>query len=173
MIELGSGDGNQLSHARYPEYHGFDVSETAVTRCKTLFSIDASKSFSLLDTLGSETADMSMSLDVIYHLVEDEIFHRHMEQLFQTARHYLVIYASNQDGMPGFDKITHVRHRKFSDWIEKNVPGWRLTAHIPNKYPYDPATQQGSFADFYFYKRRGGKALLNRKLLKLGLKTIP
>lgn len=31
VIEFCRGDGNQLKHARYPRYLGFDVSKTAVS----------------------------------------------------------------------------------------------------------------------------------------------
>lgn len=48
VIEFGSGDGNQLGLAEYPQYLGFDVSETAVRRCRDLFKADGSKSFRLM-----------------------------------------------------------------------------------------------------------------------------
>src|SRR5262245_1129130 len=34
VVELGCGDGNQLSLAQYPSYLGLDVSSTAVQACK-------------------------------------------------------------------------------------------------------------------------------------------
>ncbi len=74
MIEYGCGDGNQLILADYPQYIGFDVSPDAVALCKKIFSADLTKAFHLMDEYNHQTADLTLSLDVIYHLVEDECF---------------------------------------------------------------------------------------------------
>src|SRR5438874_1182973 len=77
VIEFGCGDGNQLSLARYPNYIGLDVSASAIQMCKKRFVEDSSKSFFLyhpdcfVDRQGIFASDLSMSIDVIYHLVED------------------------------------------------------------------------------------------------------
>src|SRR6185369_2928806 len=71
VIEFGCGDGNQLELAQYPSYHGFDVSPVAVELCRKRFTADPSKRFGLLGDYAGETADLALSLDVIYHLVED------------------------------------------------------------------------------------------------------
>lgn len=42
-------------------------------------------------------ADLSLSLDVIYHLVEDEVFETYINTLFKSARRYVIIYSSNSD----------------------------------------------------------------------------
>lgn len=36
-----------------------------------------------------------MSLDVIYHLIEDEIYNKYMNNLFMAAEKYVFIYSSN------------------------------------------------------------------------------
>jgi len=86
VIEFGCGDGNQLSLAKYPSYLGFDVSSTAVSKCRELFKSDPSKSFRLLSEYENEIADLTLSLDVIYHLVEDEIFERYMRNLVSSVQ---------------------------------------------------------------------------------------
>jgi hypothetical protein len=96
--------------------------------------------------------DLVISLDVIYHLVEDEVFGAYMRSLFASAGRFVVIYSSNKIEP---SEVPHVRHRPFTDWIEANEPEWRQTEHLPNKYPYDPARPaETSFADFYFFERR-------------------
>jgi len=40
VIEYGVGDGNQLSLAKYPNYIGFDVSQTAINLCNECFGGD-------------------------------------------------------------------------------------------------------------------------------------
>lgn len=152
VIEFGCGDGNQLSLATYPEYIGFDVSQTILDECTKRFSEDGSKVFKLMKDYDGETADLSISLDVIYHLIEDEIFESYMQDLFKASNHYVIVYASDFEGNEGVDGV-HVRHRKFTKWIHENLPEWRLIKHVPNKYPYAGDYRTGSFADFYIYKK--------------------
>jgi hypothetical protein len=144
VIEFGSGDGSQLALASYPSYIGFDVSETAVAACRRKFP---QHSFRLMRELASERADLTLSLDVIYHLVEDAIFESYMRTLFGASNRFVVIYSSNHEGRDA----PHIRHRKFTDWISRNARDWALLEHIPNKHPYQPGVRGGSFADFYIY----------------------
>jgi len=150
VIEFGCGDGNQLSLAKYPKYLGFDVSQTAVTICKDKFSNDKTKEFRLVSDYCREKAELVLSLDVIYHLIENNVFEKYMETLFFASKKYVIIYASNKTGSQW---AHHVKHRKFTDWIESNKKDWNLLQFIPNKYPAadngeDPTT---SFADFYVF----------------------
>ena len=151
VIEFGCGDGKQLEIANYQKYLGLDVSETVISSCRQ-FAADASKAFELLQDYKGEKADLSLSLDVIYHLVEDEIFEKHMRDLFAAANRHVIIYSSNTDDNRGYEG-THVRHRKFTKWVEDNLHDWRLAEHIPNKYPYKGDYTTGSFADFFIYAR--------------------
>ena len=152
VIEYGCGDGNQLSLAQYPNYIGFDVSPHALSGCMKRFSADATKTFKPMDTYADETAELTLSLDVLFHLVEDGIFADYMERLFTSSEKFVVIYSSdtdvNPDGTP-----EHVRHRKFSRWIEDNKAEWKLVRRIPTKYPLNADTKSGSFADFYIYSK--------------------
>ena len=152
VIEFGFGDGHQLTLAEYPAYVGFDVSETAVRHCREKFAGTKEFEFLKLEDFDAQRADLSLSLDVVYHLVEDAVFSRYMEDLFRSAKQLVLIYASNFED-PKLDTI-HVRHRKFSDWIDENRPEWALIRHIPNRYTFDPEDPTTSFADFYLYERR-------------------
>jgi SAM-dependent methyltransferase len=152
VIEFGCGDGNQLRLARYPAYLGFDVSPTAISRCRNLFRADPAKAFRLMSEYAGDRADLVLSLDVIYHLVEDSIYQRYMSQLFEASARYVIIYASDTDENRGLEG-THVRHRKFTAWIESNAPSWRLKEHLPNRYPYRGDYRQGSFAEFFIYEK--------------------
>ena len=152
VIEFGCGDGNQLALAKYPTYFGLDVSEVAVGRCRKLFAADTSKRFGLMAEYAGEKADLALSLDVIFHLVEDDVFESHMKTLFESANRYVIIYASDCEDTRGLEGF-HVRHRKFSVWIQQNLPQWKLIEHIPNKHPYRGDYKQGSFADFFMYTR--------------------
>lgn len=151
-IEFGCGDGSQLKAIRYSSYIGYDVSQTSIRMCKELFCSDNSKEFHLASEHHGEKSDLALSLDVIYHLVEDEVFEQYMTTLFGTARKLVVIYSSNNNNSNTESK--HVRHRKFTDWVEQNIPEWSLIKIIPNKYPYQGDGTKGSFADFFIYTQR-------------------
>jgi hypothetical protein len=150
VTEFGCGDGHQLSLAEYPSYTGLEVSRTAIALCKRRFAGDPSKSFFLydgscfVDRAGVFSADMAMSLDVIYHLIEDAVFERYMTHLFNAGRRYVVAYSTDD---PIGGTAPEVRHRKFSAWVDKNCPQWRLAqvTHGPNAGP--------GRADFFVYER--------------------
>lgn len=152
VIEFGCGDGNQLTLARYPRYTGVDISPQAILLCRKLFEGDHSKTFLLSEQYVQEKAELSLSLDVIYHLVEDEVFHAYMTTLFSASTHLVGIYSSNTDVQRKFQG-SHVRNRRFTDWIAAHAKEWQLLQHVPNRYPYDEKDDSGSFADFFLFHR--------------------
>jgi len=159
VIEYGCGDGNQLSIAQYPSYIGLDVSKTAIQICKDRFKDDPTKSFFLYDPdvsgdqAGELVADLALSLDVIYHLVEDTVYDLYMTHLFNAARRFVVVYSSNQDSGK---TAAHVRHRCFCDWVSERATGWTLRQKIDNKFPFDPKQPEGTYlADFYVFEKAG------------------
>ncbi len=152
VIEYGCGDGNQLQLAIYPRYLGFDISPAAVARCRELFATDPTKTFRLMDEYAGETAELTLSLDVIFHLVEDAVYDRYMRQLFASATRYVLVYSSNTDAQAAAQS-PHVRHHRFTDWVASHAPAWTLLRHIPNQYPDTGAPTSGSFADFYIFAK--------------------
>jgi SAM-dependent methyltransferase len=152
VIEFGCGDGNQLKLAAYPRYLGLDVSETIVAKCRKVFAGDESKRFALMAEYQGEKMSLALSLDVIYHLVEDAVFEEYMRLLFESSNRYAIIYSSNNEYEQRLD-WPHVRHRKFSEWIECNAAGWKLIQHIPNRFPFKGDYTKGSVADFFMYER--------------------
>ena len=91
----------------------------------------------------SNKYDLSLSLDVIYHLVEDEIYEKYMKDLFSSTNKFVIIYSTNWND----DKYngSHVYHRKFTEYIDINFLNAKLIHHEPNKYP------SLSTAEFYIY----------------------
>jgi hypothetical protein len=165
VIEFGCGDGNQLALAEYPAYTGLDVAKTAIARCAEHFGHDRTKRFllydprAIADTLSSLHAELALSLDVIYHLVEDETYEQYLLHLFSAAERFVIIYSSDTDENLSL-QAPHVRHRKFSTWLEKNVPGWTMVEKIPNRFPCQGDDPGGSVADFFIYQRRESKQTL-------------
>jgi len=149
VIEFGCGDGNQLSLANYPQYTGVDITREAVLHCRGIFAKDTTKRFLHASEYSGEQADLALSLDVIFHLVEDDVFAQYMQQLFAASTKYVVVYSSNADTL--FAEYPHVRHREFTRWIEIHRPNWLLTQTIPNRYPVGLRNRETSFAHFFCY----------------------
>lgn len=152
VIEFGCGDGHQLRLANYPRYLGVDVSRRAIASCRRSFGDDRTKRFRPLRHYRGERADLAISLDVIYHLVEDVVFERYLRTLFGAARHYVIIYSSNTNDNRGYEG-THIRHRRFTDRVAAQLPEWRLIRHVANRYPFRGNPRTGSFADFFIFER--------------------
>lgn len=157
LVEFGCGDGNQLTLSNYPNYIGLDVAQSAIDRCRKLFANDFSKRFMVLTENESHDeqfkSELAMSLDVIYHLVEDDVYEGYMKRLFAAGDNFVIIYSSNFDSPTTF----HVRHRKFSDWVGSNCSNFKLIQTVKNKYPYQGDNQTGSLADFYVYQKIASK----------------
>jgi hypothetical protein len=159
VIEHGCGDGNQLSLADYPVYFGVDISPAAVSLCQTRFHKDQSKRFGTRRP-NSEKFDLSLSLDVIYHLIENRVFELYMSELFAVSARWVIIYASDleQDEFlqehPGYSPI-HVRHRCISDWVANHYYDWELVERSTNPYAFDISDPDNtSFSDFLVYRRQ-------------------
>jgi hypothetical protein len=135
-------------------YIGVDISEQAIGACRAKFANDRSKTFLVADEYNGQTGELALSLDVIYHLVEDDVFDEYMTRLFDAAQRYVIIYSSDVDQIEG-DHDAHIKHRRFSDWIARRRPTWTRIAHIPNPHPYSGDPLTGTFADFYIFGQRG------------------
>jgi hypothetical protein len=158
VIEFGCGDGNQLTIAKYPSYIGLDIAPTAVNMCHRQFKDDKTKSFYIYNTLAFYDnahvfrCDLSMSLDVLYHLVEKNIFETYLIHLFNSADKYVIIYASdyNQSEEPIHQ---HENRRTFTDFVSKNLKNWKLKERVKNKYPVESFGSKGSHSDFFIYEK--------------------
>ena len=153
VFELGCGDGNQLTKFQFESYIGFDISDTVIQKCREKFKTDSSKKFMHMDAISNDKADMVMSLDVIYHLIEDEVYYDYLSDLFDLSNRYVIIYAFDSDEPQKYSP--HVKPRKFTSWIKSNKSKeFKLIKHIPNRYPYDENDENTtSISDFYIYER--------------------
>lgn len=152
VVEFGCGDGNQLSLLKCKYYTGFDVSQTVIFNCRHKFKEDPTKSF-YFTPYKNEKYDLALSLDVIYHLIEDDIFEEYMRKLFQASQKYVIIYSSNGD--VDIPLAKHLLDRKFTDWIDNNIKDFKLIGKIDNPYKYKEGRDatNTSISDFYFYEK--------------------
>jgi len=148
VIEFGCGDGNQLSYFDFPSYIGLDVSQAGLSKCIIRFEKDKTKRFFLynpshfIDNKQIFKADMALSLDVIYHLIEDHIYIKYMNDLFNSATKYVIIYSSDFEQ----PKRLHVRHRNFTKYVADNFPEWELTKKLKNIH-------EGALVHFFIFNR--------------------
>lgn len=157
VIEFGCGDGNQLALYEFPEYVGLDVSPIAISMCRERFRSDNTKRFERYkNRLGfcldnNMSAELTISIDVIFHLTDDNTYSTYLAELFSASRRYAIIYASNCNAPP---PAPHVRHRLFADDVEIRFPEWELVLVEPNPYPFEGDAATGSFSDFHVFRLR-------------------
>ncbi len=152
VIEFGSGDGAQLVLAKYRTYTGVDISQAAVDTTRSRFEGNPSMRFlHTSEVTDNDRAELALSLDVVYHLVEDEVFETYMHRLFDSATRFVIVYSSNDErNWPS----PHIRHRRFTRWVKDNQVDFKLVQETPNAYPYtDEDPDNTSFADFYIFAR--------------------
>ena len=102
----------------------------------------------------NKKADLAISLDVIFHIIEDKAFDLYMKNLFDSSKKYVIIYSSNIDSRKR-KSGKYVKHRQFTDWINRyESKNWKLIKFIPNKYPINSKFKgDKSYSDFYIYKK--------------------
>ena len=158
VVEFGCGDGYQLGLFSVPRYVGLDISPRALSWCIEQHRFDTNKTFLRYDPacwsdpLRLVHADLAMSMDVIFHLVEDEVFDKYMSDLFAAGDRFVLIYSSNEPE----SENRFTRHRRFTDWVSSREPTWRLTQHVANP--------DGSGVDFYLYARESNRPRLREPI---------
>ncbi|CAE8603182.1 unnamed protein product [Polarella glacialis] len=151
MLDLGVGDGCQMlmllkTMPQLARVWGLDVSRTIVNALQTFvpgkeelletfqplggeldvqfFHYDG---FVLPAELERERFDVVLSLQVIMHLLEDELFEAYMRILFSLSKKYVIIQNDNV----AHPTLNHLRGWRFTDWVERNAQDWRRLARAP------------------------------------------
>lgn len=156
VLELGCGDGSQFVKYKTlgvtTSYLGLDVSPVAVTACKAQLLRAPRPRVVFAEYDGRSpvpsTAEMAMSMEVIFHLTDDPVYDAYMTNLFNAATRFVVIYSSAMEN-PDIG-AAWVRHRDFR--AHPATKGWDLFEVVPNIRPY-PQFKDGSFSQFYFYRK--------------------
>lgn len=154
-IEFGCGDGNQLGLIHYRNYTGIDISHSIIQKNQKQYKSDASKNF--FDRYPKEKYmqkkyQLAISMDVIFHLLEDQIFEEYLNDLFESSEKYVIIYSSNHEE---FTQWPEYRHRNFTGYIQNHLGNtWKLYKYIPNKFPYQIGNEAvTSASDFYIFQK--------------------
>lgn len=150
VIEWGCGDGNQLGLFIAPIYLGVDTSQTAVEHCQAMYAHDATKQFCLPCDYHGETFDLALSLDVVFHLTQHDLYLDYMYNLFNSSK-YVLVYSTDTDHQQT-GQSPHMQHHCHSALVEQDFHGHELLMTIPNDYPHR------SVSDFCLYGPRRAKA---------------
>lgn len=121
--DFGCGDSNQISKIKgFDNYYGYDVSKTILDKCKLKFSDNEKYTF-LDDVSKMKNSDITMSLDVTYHITEEDNFEIYMNNLFTLSKKYVLIYSVNSGGK---STVPHIKHRNFVEWVNKNYSEFKV-----------------------------------------------
>ena len=145
IIDFGCGDGNQIKEINAKNYIGIDIAKASIDICKMKYNNDSTKKFytyNEIDTMNLQS-DLTMSLDVLYHILEEECYVTYLKNLFSSSN-YVLIYSNNYNGHID----DHMHTRKFTNDVENMFPNWDLHEKINQIYP------KKSSADFYLYKKK-------------------
>lgn len=153
VIDWGCGDGNLCRMIKCDEYLGFDVSATTVDNCTRELGNEKRKFIcydgGLIDV--QEKGDICLSIDVIFHLVEDDVYENYMHNPFNNSQKYVCIYSFDGEIK---NTANHVKYRKFSELISMKFPHVKLIKYVKNQYPRkkNSSPETTSWCDFYFYE---------------------
>jgi hypothetical protein len=101
------------------------------------------KKFLVYDYLkyDNKYAELVMSIDVIYHIIENDVYDKYISDMINSSNKYILIYSTNWED----DKWSgHVRHRKFLDKITEHCV---LLETIENELDDCPA-------DFFLFEKK-------------------
>ena len=150
VMEFGCGDGHQLSLARYPAYVGLDVSDTAIARCRAAFDSDPTKSFLPVGEYAGESAQLVLSLDVLFHLVEDAVYQEYLQQVFGAASEYVILYTTSTK--EPLRTMRHVRHRPVEHDVATLFPQFQRMREVDEQL-LPPPGEGAEVARFFFYRK--------------------
>lgn len=145
MVDWGCGDGQVLEHITGDvAYVGVDVSGVVLNKIQTR---NPDRFFVLHERTSEAThwleADLALSMDVIFHLVNDKDYHDYLLSLFGSARKIVAIYSTDY---PGGRTARHVLRRQFTPDVAQRFTNWELFQQAPD--PEQPG--------FYLYRRMDG-----------------
>jgi len=151
IFDYGCGDGNQIGLFNFENYTGYDISEKMIL-AHNLNPKFRSRKWHFLNSLANvrHKFELTISLDVIFHLTNQKDFETYINNLFAIASKYVIIYSSNGDKLE--TSSVHVKDREFLPFVPKE---FELMQKIDNKYPYNPKdTINTSISDFYIFKQK-------------------
>lgn len=166
IVDMGCGDGVWLAQLRTflnkqwdgVEYTGVDISAEAIQACNKIFLTSQNTLFlttEIYRVANHEPAELALSIDVIFHQSNDDLYEEYMNVLVNASTDWLIIFSNDrQRPKPKSYKVgDHIHFRKFTSWIEEYAPQWELHEKIDSPFKIKEGRRNFSWADFYIYKR--------------------
>lgn len=123
VIDWGCGDGQVLAlmDMHGADYLGVDVSFTIVERMRKAFP---DHEFVTSIPAGTDMPnELSISMDVLFHLPNDDDYFGYLDNLFGSAERFVIVYATNH---PTGRTSRHVFRREFTPDVAERFPDWEL-----------------------------------------------
>jgi hypothetical protein len=157
VLDLGCGDGEIASRIDAPNYLGFDVSEAGVQIASEKCISQVSKRFTTSQSLLGK-AEMTISLDVLYHLIDDNEYFDYLDNLFGRSEKFVVIYTWDFDLANRYVSSypDHIKTRRVLQDIESRFGHeFRLLRRLENPYSFSPdKPNQTSLSQFFIFVRQ-------------------
>lgn len=166
VLDLGCGDGRfaegfvEFSLGEQKDFDGYravDISpkalEIAEEFCRLRLpseAVDRYMSFELFrpdrpeQPISPGVFGLGLSLEVIFHILEDDIYDLYMSTLFDRCRTVLIQTAA--DPGPVRTAGSHIVWRDTQKWVQDNRPEALCIHHIPRPFG------ERSFSDFFVYR---------------------
>jgi hypothetical protein len=137
MVDGGCGDGSQALMFDVPVYLGVEVAESAYRFAARRLRACPNRAVVLAapGTQLSVRADLSASLDVVFHLVDEYEYEEWLGNVFGSGRRFVAVHGTNYESEPE----AHMRHHAIVDDAPREFrlieqaddpesPGWYLWA---------------------------------------------
>lgn len=120
IFDYGCGDGNQLSEIvvgrDVESYIGIDISSYIIEENKKKYKDKIYYKHEEYEFDKKDTFDLVLSLDVLYHIMEENLFNQTLDNLFKLSKKYVLIYAVDKNLLYS----SHIHFRKFTNKIPNN-----------------------------------------------------
>ncbi len=115
VTEFGCWDWNNLWLYNIKNYEWLDISKEAINKCKELYKSKSSHQFSVIDMNEIYKAEMTMALDVTYHIFPRSNWESFINKVIDSATEYAIFYSFLN---PNWHAI-HINDFNFIEYIEQ------------------------------------------------------
>ena len=158
ILDVGCGDGYQQQLLKVEEYTGTDFSSKAIEYCRKYHQSNG-RTFEHIDEVkqDNKTFDMTISLDVIMHILDINALIEHIDLLDKKSNKFILIYSSN---------FSHSMHEKFTSMRSWDIistmsllrPEYKQVAYQRNLLPWtkhlsEEKAMGRSVCDFFVYEK--------------------
>ncbi len=157
LIDLGCGDGHIAAMLQVERYLGLDIVPSSIGLCRSQFGNRPDMTFTPISagSIGNFehflSCDLSLSMDVSFHIVDEAEFAAHVRRLCMFTSRYAILYSSRSQettrSLNGEAPRAHKLHRDIVAAVQTEAPDFRYLGEEPHPYPEE------SQARFHIFER--------------------